>query len=226
MIGKRLLELRVKFDPPMTQPALASEIAAHTQRSYTYQAVQRAEKGGGMEEDALVAVSNILNVSTDYLLGLSDDPISTTDRLSENCPTDWVMVKTDVVSASGVSNGEVRPFNTGVVPFRRVVLEVEGIDASDSAIYQVSGDSMTPTLTDGCAILVDYSRNIQQDGCIYVFQDRHRLLVKRAKRDDERRWFFVSDNPVYAPIPIRKRMNIYGEVRWMSRLLGTRETTA
>ena len=105
----------------------------------------------------------------------------------------------------------------GRIWFARAWLDRRGLDATRCAVIGVRGDSMNPTLPDGCSILVDRARTRRRSGRIYVVRGDDGLVVKRAARE-ARRWLLVSDNPApeYAPIRWPADAETIGEVRWMA----------
>ena len=124
----------------------------------------------------------------------------------------------DEVAPAAGSGAEV--YNervTGWVPFRRDWLAQQAIDARQSNIVPISGDSMKPTLPDGCSILVDRSRREPHEGRIYVMQTEDGLVVKRLERDELGRWEARSDNPDWESAPLNYGTEIIGEVRWAAR---------
>jgi SOS-response transcriptional repressor LexA/DNA-binding transcriptional regulator YiaG len=85
-------------------------------------------------------------------------------------------------------------------------------------MISVSGDSMDPTLPDGCSILVDRGQTELRDGRIFVLRTDDGLVVKRVRRDGEL-WQLVSDNPSWDPVPLGPEDAVIGEVRWSGRLV-------
>lgn len=202
MLGKRVKQARERAG--MTQ----SELGAVFDK--TGSLVTKIETGhSGLRWPALAKVARVLRVSSDWLIGLTDDPTPVADSL-----VDYVPVHRSATIA-GVNKGNVFAQDTGVIPFRRSWLDLTEIDPAAANVFRVHGDSMAPTLTDGSAILVDYKRNILREDVIFVFQQGTALLVKRAHFDDG--WRFVSDNPEYDPIALRGDARIFGEVKWNGR---------
>lgn len=80
-------------------------------------------------------------------------------------------------------------------------------------VISVSGDSMEPTLPDGCSILVDRSSTELREGRIFVVRTGDGLVVKRAVLGDGR-WFLQSDNRFWESVPVREDDDVIGEVRW------------
>ncbi len=87
-------------------------------------------------------------------------------------------------------------------------------------LISVTGDSMYPTLPDGCAILVDRGSVELRDGGIFVLRTPDGLVVKRVRREDENgRWLLVIDNPDWDPVPLDADVPVVGEVRWAGGLI-------
>ena len=122
----------------------------------------------------------------------------------------------EVAPAAGVGAEVFGEEVVGYMPFRRYWLEERSIDPNEAAVVAVSGDSMLPTLPDGCAILVDRKRREPQEGRIYVMQTEDGLVVKRLGRDAEGKWEARSDNPNWGPKLLTYGSGIVGEVRWFA----------
>lgn len=86
----------------------------------------------------------------------------------------------------------------GRLAFRKGWLRKQRINAKKASIIEVLGDSMEPTLEDGCIILVDHQRLALASQKIFVVRVDDGVLIKRAVRSN-RRWRLVSDNPEYKP---------------------------
>ena len=207
MLGRRIRAARERAG--LTQ----SELGAALDK--TGGQIGKVETGrSGLLWAALAEAARALRVSSDWLIGLTDDPTPAEDRVGASCLIDFVPVH-GLVTIAGVTKGTVYTTDSGVIPFRRSWLDQNQMDPKAANVFRVHGDSMAPTLTDGAAILVDYRRNHLREGGIFVFKHGESLLVKRAHFDGG--WWFVSDNPEYDPIVLREDAYIFGEVRWTGR---------
>ena len=92
-------------------------------------------------------------------------------------------------------------------------LNRHGISADSCLVIGVRGESMEPTLPDGCAILIDQSRTVRRAGRIYVVRTEDGLVVKRASRD-RFGWHLCSDHPLWEPVPWPLDAEMIGEVVW------------
>ena len=177
-------------------------------------------------------------MSADYLLGLTDDPTPAADRDSvpthaiaepdptyntdghQDDPEETIEQLAEVAAAAGVGAQVYDETTTGRVPFRRSWLRRNRIDPANCHIISVRGESMEPTLPDGCSIIVDRNRLELQTGCMYVMRTEEGLVVKRAKQNAQG-WWLMSDNPEWAPLFLTEETDIIGEVRWAGRTFGS-----
>lgn len=165
--------------------------------------------------EVLARAAAALNVSTDYLMGFTDDPSSSEDRAADSLDVAFLPIFTERVAAG--EGGEAHIMATqSPYPFRRFRLQETGIDPEHAKVFRVVGDSMKPTLTDGDAILVDYLRTALHENRIYVLRDNGHLLVKRVRLEG-RIWWWYSDNPAWEPLRHEDRFDVWGEVRWVGR---------
>lgn len=104
------------------------------------------------------------------------------------------------------------------VAFRRNWLDRITDDPTRCTVISVTGDSMEPTLPDGCSILVDFGQHTLKEGRIYVVRLDEGLVVKRSVRVRER-WQLRSDNQAYPDRPWAEDAAIIGEVKWVGRTL-------
>ena len=103
--------------------------------------------------------------------------------------------------------------------FRSEWLFRKGLTADRCNIIGVAGESMEPTLPDGCVILVDRNRTKRYRGHIFVVRTEDGLVVKRAGKDEGGGWQLVSDHPEWKPQPWPYGAEVIGEVKWMAREL-------
>ena len=123
----------------------------------------------------------------------------------------------EVASAAGVGAEVYDETPVGLLWFRNDWLQSHSIDPEQSNIISVRGESMEPTLPDGCSILVDRKRRDPHEDRIYVMRTEEGLVVKRASKDEDGRWQIVSDHPAWETMPWADDTEIIGEVRWAAR---------
>ena len=206
--------------------------------------VSRVEAGkSSLRLDGLANAARELGVSTDYLLGLTDEPTPAV-RLSAELDTyrqepqessafnDGRGVIEEVAEATSANSRHIEIHEVeaaagsgrliddapvkGHLAFQRSWLKSHSIDPQNATVISVAGDSMEPTLPDGCSILVDHRRHIRRRGRIYVLQTDDGLIVKRAGREKSG-WQLISDNPYWPSAPWPDGARIVGEVRWTAR---------
>ena len=131
-------------------------------------------------------------------------------------PVDVVELEAAAGGGGGIDGERV----LGLAWFARSWLDRHGLDATQCAIIRVRGESMEPTLVDGCSILVNHASRRRRLGRIYVLRTDEGLVVKRAGRDPAGIWQLVSDNPdkyVWPTRPWPRDAEIVGEVKWAAR---------
>lgn len=181
----------------------------------------------------LVRAAKVLSVSTDYLLGLTDDPAPTPGRPNptpvsdldaghlapRDIPAARPVPVRELAAAAGGGALDLDETIVGYLYFRLDWLDQHALDPSQCDVIRVSGESMEPTLPEGCSILVDRARRRRRHDRIYVIRTDHGIVVKRSGRVPGGHWQMLSDHPAWRPRPWPPAAEIIGEVRWMARVL-------
>ena len=102
--------------------------------------------------------------------------------------------------------------------FRHEWLSRHGLVADRCSIIGVMGESMEPTLPEGCVILLDHNRR-RREGRIFVVRTGDGLVVKRAGKGPGGGGQLVSDHHRWPDAPWPGDAAIIGEVKWMAREL-------
>lgn len=209
------------------------ELAAALGDRYDHSVISRVESGKtALRLDGLTKAAVVLNVSIDYLTGLTDDPTPAA-VLADRVETSMIPQQTDEISgtrqvevrelaaAAGGGAGADDERVVGRVAFRRTWLDRHGLDPKSCTVIGVMGESMDPTLPEGCSILVDRDHKGLRDGRIFVVRTDDGLVVKRAGKDQSGDWLMLSDNdsPDWPPLPWPQDAKVIGEVKWMARTL-------
>lgn len=116
----------------------------------------------------------------------------------------------DIEASAGhglFSDGAIQA--TRHLAFRCRWLKARGLHQKDLAVLFTKGDSMTPTIPEGAAVVIDQSRNHALDGKIYVIRIDDRLYVKRTQWIPTGGLRLISDNTVYDSFDITP--NEYGD---------------
>ena len=207
-VGKRLLKARKLRGFSQLQ------LAAGTSNSRPL--ISMVEHGrANLSVANLTAAAKALGVSVDFLCGLTTDPTPARQLAKELTDTatrvrdleeqkayiaaaddggDYVGVS-ELAGAAGAGAVVDHERITGRLKFRREWLSRHGLAAGECRVIQVLGESMEPTLVDGCSILVNHASRRRRVGRIFVVRTDDGPVVKRAGKDRAGGWQLVSDNP-------------------------------
>lgn len=105
----------------------------------------------------------------------------------------------------------------GYVYFCIEWIRKHGINPERCSVIGVTGESMEPTLPNGCSILLDHGRTRLRDGAIFVVRTGDGVMVRRAKKTDGGMWMLDSDHEAWEPITLAADAVVIGEVKWMGR---------
>ncbi len=193
------------------------DLAVQLGDRYNQQMVSHVETGrSALLLAGAVKAAQALDVSLDWLVGLTDDPTPADQRGADRSPdlANYVVVPwvRDVRAAAG---DPIPAFDeaTGFgVAFHRSVLP--GWARPDRLIcIRAAGDSMEPGLRDGDLVALDHSKTEPIDGRVFVVRTEDGLVVKRL-RGRPGAWTLTSDNRRYRPRPVRPADRIVGRVAW------------
>ena len=110
----------------------------------------------------------------------------------------------------------------GFYAFSHTFLGEIGVQAKDTLLMDVTGDSMEPLVSDGDTLLVDTSVRKPQDGKLFLIGLGEEVLVRRLQKSP-RGWLLVSQNPQYTSMPIEgddlEAFRLYGRVRWFGKVV-------
>ncbi|MCY4658976.1 MAG: S24 family peptidase [Acidobacteria bacterium] len=106
---------------------------------------------------------------------------------------------------------------TGRIKFPGSWLRRHGLVADDCRVLTVAGESMEPTLPEGCSILIARHPRPRRAGRIFVVRTADGVVVKRAGKNAAGRWRLESDHPAWQPVPWPRDAEVVGEVRWAAR---------
>ena len=233
MLGQRLAEARKRAG------LMQVELAVALGDRYDQTMISHVERGrSALLLDGAVQAASELDVSLDYLVGLTDDPTPSAELAAK------LDALADPEGLAGVS-AEIHQF-PGTKPigvyrlgsaagsgaldldetiktyawFRQEWLSRKGLIAERCGIISVEGESMEPTLPDGCVILMDRNRTRLRSNRIFVLRTEDGLIVKRAGRNG-RRWLMVSDNDNgdWPTLPWPREAKVIGQVVWSAQEL-------
>lgn len=102
--------------------------------------------------------------------------------------------------------------------FRREWMAHEGLSPDKCKLWEVTGDSMSPTLNHGDTVMIHTAEREVTSGKVYALIADDGMRVKRLIRRADGIVVMHSDNPmqhIYPPEPILNEMvAIYGRVVW------------
>ena len=189
-----------------------------------------------LRASGVIRAARELGVSVDYLYGLTDDPAPYTElaeKIGALADEAALAVSPEIREVPGARPIPVHRLQSaaggGAVDldetiktfayFRQEWLSKKGLTSSQCSIINVAGESMEPTLPDGCVILLDRNRTRRRRGHIFVVRTEDGLIVKKAGKDKDGGWQLVSDHPSWKPVPWPDGAEVIGEVKWMAREL-------
>ena len=187
----------------------------------------------------LARLAVALNVSIDYLAGLTDHPAPAATLAAELAherakvreledagalaPADSrefrpvVLTQgTGIAAGAGANAADERVL--GSLAFRNDWLRRHGLNTAQCRVIEVIGDSMEPTLEHRAVILVDFQRTIRRRDKIFAVRTEDGPVVKRLQRTEDG-WQLVSDNRAYKPVPWPREAVVIGQVMWTGRTL-------
>lgn len=187
---------------------------------YDQSVISAVENGrSSLRMSGLIAAARALGVSSDYLLGLADDPTPAAQlvpALAAGRRDAGLVPLRDVRAAAGWAADVESESTIGHVAFPRHWMRRHGLQPERCSVIEVVGDSMEPVLEDGCWILIDHVRGALLAGRVFAVWTGEGLVVKRAEREGGR-WVLASESPRYGPLPLPRESRVVGEVRWAVR---------
>lgn len=213
MLGQRLAQLRKRNG--WTQARLAAVIGEHYERSM----ISHVESGRAtLHFDALVKVARALDVSIDYLAGLTADPSPADDRSrSSSSELQRVPLRAATDPSATTTDVELAPV-IGHLAFRGKWLLAHGIPAESCSVIEVPDDSMDPTLQAGAWILVDHGQTRRHGNGVFALRVGSSLCIRRAVYSDDD-WLLAADNPKVQTKAWPTKAKIFGQVVWTGKVL-------
>ena len=193
-------------DQAMHQAMAELRSAAGVLRDATQTLEHRADRK--VREPALDAELAAMRAA---ILGLSSDA---EESRAADQPAVRQIALVELAAAAGGGATDLDERVVGQLAFKRSWLEREGLDPTQCVVIGVLGESMEPTLPDGCRILVARGRRQRRAGRLFVLRTGDGLVVKRLDKDAAGRWLLLSDHPAWSPARWTATTEIIGEVVW------------
>lgn len=196
-IGKRIRYLREKKGMSQTELARLAKIGKSTLSEYEAGKVNPTA-------DVVKRIAKVLDVSADYLLGISDIYRQADEVLKTDIPEVVKYVPLYEVEVSA-GNGA---FPDGFYYSELIPVTVPNIDYA----FKVMGDSMEPIIMNGSLVLVK-ATPVTDSGKMIVCLYDNLILLKWFYKDKDNVVLF-SENPAYPPIIVKPdvRFEIIGTV--------------
>ena len=123
---------------------------------------------------------------------------------------------------AGVGGLETDNEHDGYYSFHSSFIARKGGTAKTMRIFEVAGDSMSPTLDDGDMIMVNTAETDIRTGRIYLLRIGDELMVKRLETRPGGKMLIRSDNERYEDIPVdlgdeSSGVEIFGRMVWSCR---------
>ena len=226
MLGSRLRKARRLAGMKQVELAVAmGDRYSHSMVSM----IEHGHRTGGF--NALVRAAQVLGVSLDYLAGLTDEstpamqlvPAAKQEDTSKVIEFSGEARKAIAVrelrTAAGAGALDLDESIAKYAYFRNSWLRKHELNPDRCCIIGVIGDSMEPTLPDGCAIMLDRNRKKPRERGIFVVSSPDGLVVKRVERSEASNWILASDNASWRSIRWPQEARIIGQVVWFARTL-------
>lgn len=211
-LADRLREIRIERGA--TQEGLA-KLA-----NVSKQAISKIESGSTLEpaSSTLEPIARNLGVTIRWLV----EGRMPKYAIESNADAGWAEIR-GVSQNAAMGAGAIADdyAETHKLKFRAESLRRKKLHAENLAVIYGKGDSMSPTIDDGDAILFDQSDTTPKDGGLYVISYDGHLMAKRLIRFGGM-WFIDSDNKTHPqwkrPIPVdeTKDFVVHGRVRWVA----------
>lgn len=228
ILGERIRQLRLKKG--LTQQKLAEML------NTTNATISNYETGASTPDyETLIKLSDIFNVTTDYLLGRTDEPTAIKEK-----QTAYSIDKSKIKSAiEEVINDIIPVKNIVKVPILGTiragepiyaeqniegysVVDEEDIKGSRCFFLRVKGDSMiNARIMDGDLVFVREQPDVDNGEIAVVIVNGDEATIKRVYKLPDA-IILQPENPKYKPIVIPKKDVERGEVRIIGKVIFTK----
>jgi len=180
--GQRLKQLREHAG--LTQKELAEKF------NITSQALCKYEGGRVPNEKILTQIATFFGVSTDYLLGLTNQP-----KFSRELIPAGPMVKLPVLGV--IRAGEPLYAEQNIIDYEWI--PESDVQGGEHFFLRVKGDSMEPKIPEGCNVLVRKQETIENGEIAVVMNGEGEAVIKKVIFSGDT-VVLQSLNPKYPPL--------------------------
>ncbi len=190
LFGERLRKIRIERDLNQDQLASLSGVAQATISEY-----ESGKRRAAPRSDQVAKLATILEVTTDYLLGLVDSPLS---NLRGEVTNANLKSQKQIPILGQVSAGSGVPAEDDVIG-HMMIDETESIDFA----LVVHGHSMYPKLLDGDIVFVRKQQLARNGQMVVVRINGDEGVIKYFHKSGDT-IILTSENPDYKPIRINR----------------------
>jgi SOS-response transcriptional repressor LexA len=199
---------------------MAGSVSALARRAGVSQSgMHRYFSGGQPTRKVLVAIADALDIDLNWLMtgSGSRSRSQALPQLPDNLRT---LTRLPVHSAAR-AEGQVEPLNVKGLGFCRIWLSQVGYEVAHLHGLYMRGDSMSPTISNGDALLINTSQKEMVDGEVYAISgDNGKILIKRIQNKWNNIVGLISDNTLYTPLDADLTdIEVLGRVVWKGGLL-------
>ncbi|MDR2573755.1 MAG: helix-turn-helix domain-containing protein [Desulfovibrio sp.] len=188
--------------------------------------VALAEKSGISTTHITNMANGVRGITTENLekiCNVFDISIPEFFELKENTPEIVLIDRLKAIPQAGRGGLVVDGDCVGKYAFHNDFIRRKGGNPEDMKIFQIQGDSMTPTLNSGDLIMINQQDNMVRQGNIYLLRLEGELMVKRLENRPGGFLLIRSDNNErYNDIEVNKNsedvdIQVFGRMVWSCR---------
>lgn len=235
-MSRLVTESQSKSDLPITSQ-LATKLTMKDNLNFTNALIFWLGRKGIAQGELAKRMDVTPNTISQYKTGVRTPPMDTLEKLVEAlgvtlpeffaCKDDS---KPDVVfiekvkarPRAGTGGLETDSRTDGLYSFHSSFITRKGGSEKTMKLFEVAGESMTPTLNDGDMIMVNTKETEVRSGRIYLLRIGEELMVKRLENRPGGVLLIRSDNKDYEDLPVNLTevdgdIEIFGRMVWSCR---------
>ena len=185
----RIKELRKEIN--MTQSELAKKLNVAQNTISNWENESR-----DVDNESLVKLSEIFDVSVDYLLGKTDIKNSLPRNMYPIEEGDFIVMPVLASVKAGYDGQAIVEYSDETIPVAKIAYK--GYPKEECTVMRVSGDSMYPKLLDGDYILVHQQSSVDSGSIAIVIYNGDEATVKKVRYIPGEDWVeLIPANPEY-----------------------------
>ena len=185
----RIKELRKEIN--MTQSELAKKLNVAQNTISNWENESR-----DVDNESLVKLSEIFDVSVDYLLGKTDIKNSLPRNMYPIEEGDFIVMPVLASVKAGYDGQAIVEYSDETIPVAKIAYK--GYPKDECIVLRVSGNSMYPKLLDGDYILVHRQTSVDSGSVAVVIYNGNEATVKKVRYKSGEDWVeLIPVNPEY-----------------------------